>query len=66
MVLPSTLTVVFVLAARGYSYVWGYALEDLAAKSPDARVMNLETAVTASEDWWKRKVPSRATGRTLG
>lgn len=33
-----------------YSYVWGDALPDLAARAPDLRIINLETAVTRS---WK-------------
>src|SRR6516225_3152607 len=32
------------------SYVWGAALEQLARIQPDARVINLETAVTRSND----------------
>ena len=32
------------------SYVWGAALEQLARIQPDARIINLETAVTRSND----------------
>ncbi len=35
----------------GPSYVWGDAKADLARRAPDARIINLETAVTASDDW---------------
>jgi poly-gamma-glutamate capsule biosynthesis protein CapA/YwtB (metallophosphatase superfamily) len=33
-----------------YGYVWGEAREQLARERPDARIINLETAVTTSED----------------
>ena len=32
------------------AYVWGDALEDLEAVAPDARIVNLETAVTTSDE----------------
>jgi poly-gamma-glutamate synthesis protein (capsule biosynthesis protein) len=32
-------------------YVWGDALDELARAAPDARIVNLETAVTRSDDW---------------
>lgn len=35
----------------GFSYVWGDALAELDRMAPDARVINLETAVTKSEDY---------------
>ncbi len=35
---------------NGPSYVWGAALEQLARMQPDARIINLETAVTRSND----------------
>jgi poly-gamma-glutamate synthesis protein (capsule biosynthesis protein) len=34
-------------------YVWGHALEELTGT--DARIINLETAVTSSDDYWKGK-----------
>jgi poly-gamma-glutamate synthesis protein (capsule biosynthesis protein) len=34
----------------GPSYVWGAALDQLARMRPDARIINLETAVTRSHD----------------
>lgn len=33
------------------AYIWGEALRVLEQAQPDARVVNLETAVTRSEDW---------------
>ena len=35
---------------NGPSYVWGAALDQLARMEPDARIINLETAVTCSND----------------
>ena len=35
---------------NGPSYVWGAALEQLTRMQPDARIINLETAVTQSND----------------
>lgn len=36
-------------------YVWGDALEILRENNPDARIVNLETAVTTSDDHWPGK-----------
>ena len=33
------------------SYVWGAALDELNRRQPDARIINLETAITRSEDF---------------
>lgn len=38
-----------------FSYVWGDALAELTRAQPRARIVNLETAVTASEDAWPGK-----------
>jgi len=35
---------------NGASYVWGVALDELTRMRPDARIINLETAVTRSSD----------------
>jgi poly-gamma-glutamate capsule biosynthesis protein CapA/YwtB (metallophosphatase superfamily) len=37
------------------AYVWGDALAVLARAAPDARVINLETSVTRSSDYWPGK-----------
>lgn len=49
-------------AARGhiakpvdFFYVWGIALEEFERRSPDVKIVNLEAAVTTSEDYWKGK-----------
>jgi len=39
----------------GFTSVWGDALSELKRRAPDVRVINLETAVTRSEDYWKGK-----------
>ena len=38
-----------------YDYIWGDALDVLERTRPDARIVNLETAVTRSEDAWPDK-----------
>jgi len=37
------------------AYIWGDALDELARIAPDARVINLETCITESEDFWTGK-----------
>ena len=37
------------------AYIWGDALAELDAKAPDARIINLETSITTSDDYWKGK-----------
>jgi poly-gamma-glutamate synthesis protein (capsule biosynthesis protein) len=39
----------------GSDYVWGDALGELSRQAPDVRLINLETAVTRSEDHWPAK-----------
>ena len=38
-----------------FSYIWGDALEVLEKIKPDLRIINLETSVTKSNDYWKGK-----------
>jgi poly-gamma-glutamate capsule biosynthesis protein CapA/YwtB (metallophosphatase superfamily) len=38
-----------------YDYIWGDGLELLAESHPAARIINLETSVTTSNDWWPGK-----------
>lgn len=38
-----------------FSYVWGDALAELERVAPDARIVNLETSVTRSDDAWPDK-----------
>jgi poly-gamma-glutamate capsule biosynthesis protein CapA/YwtB (metallophosphatase superfamily) len=37
------------------SYIWGDALQELERIAPDARIVNLETSVTTSDDFWPGK-----------
>jgi len=38
-----------------FPYIWGDALEEMASVQPDARIVNLETAVTAHDRPWPGK-----------
>ncbi|HEX9079854.1 MAG TPA: CapA family protein [Desulfuromonadaceae bacterium] len=38
-----------------FAYVWGDTLAELDRMAPDLRIVNLETAVTVSDDWWRGK-----------
>jgi Putative enzyme of poly-gamma-glutamate biosynthesis (capsule formation) len=38
-----------------FAYIWGDALAELERVMPDARIINLETSATKSNDYWKRK-----------
>ena len=38
-----------------WPYIWGYALDELERVKPDLRIINLETAITKSEEYWKGK-----------
>jgi len=38
-----------------HSYIWGDVLEELERMKPDLRLINLETSITTSNDYWKRK-----------
>ena len=38
-----------------FSYVWGDALMVLKQLSPDVRIINLETSITTSDNYWKYK-----------
>jgi poly-gamma-glutamate synthesis protein (capsule biosynthesis protein) len=37
------------------SYIWGDALAELERIGPDARIINLETSITVSDDYWRGK-----------
>jgi poly-gamma-glutamate synthesis protein (capsule biosynthesis protein) len=39
----------------GFSYTLGDAIEELERMSPDLRIINLETSITKSNDYWKGK-----------
>ncbi len=38
-----------------FDYIWGDALYHLERLAPDFRIINLETSITQSEDYWKDK-----------
>jgi poly-gamma-glutamate capsule biosynthesis protein CapA/YwtB (metallophosphatase superfamily) len=38
-----------------FSYIWGDALQELASRRPDARIVNFETTITRSDDYRKGK-----------
>ena len=39
----------------GFDYIWGDALEELNRAAPHVRLINLETSITNSNDYWKGK-----------
>ncbi len=38
-----------------FPYIWGDALRELALIAPAARIVNLETSITRSDDYWRGK-----------
>jgi hypothetical protein len=38
-----------------FSYIWGDAINELERSSPDLRIINLETSITKSSDYWGGK-----------
>ncbi|RQW78156.1 MAG: CapA family protein [Geobacter sp.] len=38
-----------------FAYIWGDALAELERVAPDLRIINLETALTTSDEWWMGK-----------
>jgi len=38
-----------------FSYIWGDAIDVLERVSPDVRIINLETSITSSDNYWKGK-----------
>ncbi|MBI5581420.1 MAG: CapA family protein [Deltaproteobacteria bacterium] len=40
----------FIPRPADFTYIWGDALDELVKAAPDARIVNLETAITKSED----------------
>lgn len=40
-------------------YIWGAALGELRRASPDARIINLETSITRSEDYLEKGINYR-------
>jgi poly-gamma-glutamate synthesis protein (capsule biosynthesis protein) len=48
------------------AYIWGDALAALERFAPDARIVNLETAVTLSEDWLPKGINYRMNPANIG
>ena len=46
------------------SYIWGDALDELKHVAPAARIVNLETSVTCSEEAWPKGINYRMHRRT--
>ena len=42
-----------------FAYVWGDALEEFKRVAPEVRIINLETAITTSEDWQAKGINYR-------
>ena len=42
-----------------FSYIWGDALDEFGRMKPDVRIINLETAVTTSEDYFDKGINYR-------
>jgi len=38
-----------------FPYIWGDALEELEREAPDLTLINLETSITKSDDYWRGK-----------
>jgi poly-gamma-glutamate synthesis protein (capsule biosynthesis protein) len=38
-----------------FSYIWGDALNEIERLAPDLRIVNLETAITKSDEYWRGK-----------
>ncbi len=56
-----------ILQPAGFDYIWGDALDELRKARPDARIINLETAVTASDQHYPHKeVCYRMSPRNIG
>jgi poly-gamma-glutamate synthesis protein (capsule biosynthesis protein) len=49
-----------------FSYIWGDALAELRRAAPDARIINLETSVTRSEQPWPKGINYRMHPDNIG
>jgi poly-gamma-glutamate synthesis protein (capsule biosynthesis protein) len=49
-----------------FSYIWGDALAELQRVAPDARIVNLETSVTVSDDPWPKGINYRMHPANVG
>jgi poly-gamma-glutamate synthesis protein (capsule biosynthesis protein) len=42
-----------------FPYIWGFALEEFEHMAPDAKIINLETAITTNNDWVEKGINYR-------
>jgi poly-gamma-glutamate synthesis protein (capsule biosynthesis protein) len=49
-----------------FPYIWGAALEELQRAKPDARIINLETSITRSEDYVPKGINYRMSPENAG
>jgi poly-gamma-glutamate capsule biosynthesis protein CapA/YwtB (metallophosphatase superfamily) len=49
-----------------FSYIWGDALTELQRLAPDARIVNLETSVTRSDEPWPKGINYRMHPENIG
>lgn len=49
-----------------FDYIWGVGLEILARWAPDLRLVNLETAITTSTDWYPKRIDYRMNPANIG
>lgn len=52
--------------AVSFSYIWGDALNELQRISPDVRLVNLETAITRSDEWLPKGINYRMHPANMG
>jgi poly-gamma-glutamate synthesis protein (capsule biosynthesis protein) len=55
-----------ILRPVGPAYIWGEALEELDRIRPDARIVNLETSVTTSDQPWPKGINYRMHPANIG
>lgn len=48
------------------AYVWGSALDEIDREVPDARLVNLETSITRSADYWPKGINYRMHPNNIG
>ena len=50
-----------------FSYIWGDALEEWERIAPDVKLINLETSITLSNDyWWSKGIYYRTNPENIG
>jgi poly-gamma-glutamate synthesis protein (capsule biosynthesis protein) len=49
----------------GWDYIWGDSIKDLSRIKPDARIINLETALTTSDAWCEKGINYRMHPRNI-